>query len=178
MAKNSAKVEGLEEAVVEGITTKSKKVQTPEDAAMLQAGIDKLKELGVSDKLALVLDHLVVVWKSGDQDAIKAAKEAVIEAFGGSEALKDFIDGDFQNELEAYFGISKITPILNNIKSFYARRKTSKRKKMVILNIGGVMYNVNEAYLTSLEGKDKEEKRELVLSHEDTTEAANSIEEL
>lgn len=156
---------------------KRRREQTPEDVEAIKAGLEILKANGVDDKTLTVLENLAPVWNSGDKDAIAAAKEAVIAAFEGSDKLKDFIDGDFQEALKGFNGIAKIMPIANNIKSFYARRQSTKKAATVQVNIGGVLYQVNKAYYESIADKSKEEKRELLLAHEDT-QKANNIEEI
>ena len=174
MSDKDAMVAGLEETpVVEETKKRTKRVQTPEEKEILIAGVEKLKELGVSENLAKVL-AIVPEW-NGDKEELAAAKEAMIESFGGSENLKDFIDGDFMEELKAYFGISKVTPVLNNIKSFYARRASngSHRTATMQVSIGGTFYKVDKAYFESLADKSNEEKRELLLQHEKTTRIDN-----
>lgn len=171
------KVDGLEEVVAETTTEKKeKKVQTAKEKETIEAGVAKLNEIGVSEKLALVL-ALVPVWK-GDETEKSAAKEEVIEAFGSSDALKDYIDGDFENDVQAFMGIAKAMPILNNIKSFYARRKSSAgSRKTIQVGIGGIAYIVNQQYLSSLSELPADERKELILSHKDTKKAP-AIEEI
>lgn len=177
--ENDALEQGLEqgaEAQEQGAKARRRE-QTPEDVETIKAGLEQLKELGVDEKTMTILEHLGPVWNGSDKEAIAAAKEEVIKAFDGSEKLKDFIDGDFQTALKPFNGIAKLMPIANNIKSFYARRQTTKKAKTVQVNIGGVLYNVNKEYYESLGDKSKEEKRELLLAHNETVKA-NNIEEI
>lgn len=152
---------------------KSKKFQTPEQKTVVEAGVEKLKEVGVSENLLKVLP-LVAVWKDEDAEALAAAKDAVIESFGGIDAFKDYVTNELAEELEAFVGITKCVPIMNNIKSFYARRPGTKgRKKKVKLiqvKIGATIYNVNAEYRDSLNELPTDEKKELILSHPDTAE--------
>lgn len=182
MAKNEELAEGLEEGMgmeqedtQEEKTARRRKEQTSEDVEIIIAGVNKLKELGLSEKSAIILSHLAPVWNGTDKEAIQAAKEEVIKAFGGSEALKDFIDGDFQSEFLPWNGINKVCPIANNIKSFYARRSTSKKSAVSRVNIAGVMYTVDKAFYETLEGKSKDEKRELILAHPSCVKAVEEV---
>lgn len=171
MAKNEEMTNGLEEAMetVEAQatekTTTRRKEQTPEDVETIVAGVNKLVELGISEKAAIILKNLAPVWNGSDKEAIAAAKEEVIKAFEGSENLKDFIDGDFQSEFQPFFGIAKVMPIANNIKSFYARRNSVKKPATAHVSIDGVLYSVDKAYYETLAGKSSTEKRELLLAH-------------
>lgn len=162
--------QGLEEAAVavaaEEKTTRRRKEQTAEDVETINAGVAKLRELGVNDRTLTILENLAPVWNGSDKEAIKVAKDTVIEAFGGSDALKDFIDGDFQTELQAYNGIAKLMPIANNIKSFYARRQSTKKAATIQVNISGTLYSVDKAFYESLADASKEEKKEAILNHE------------
>lgn len=167
---------GLEENAVNTTdkkTTRRRKEQTPEDVETIKAGVAKLVELGVSDNARVILENVAHVWNSEDKEAIALAKEEIIRHFGGSEALKDYVDNDAKNELMAFAGIAKIMPIWNNFCSFYARRQSVKKAASVQVNIGGVLYNVDKAYYNSLADKSKEEKRELLLAHEGTVKAGD-----
>lgn len=164
---------GLEEAVAgQEVNQEEKKgrrrEQTQEDVDAINAGIEKLKELGLNEQTLTILATLAPVWNGNDKEAIQLAKDEVIKAFGGSEALKDFIDGDYQAVMLPFVGIAKIMPIANNIKSFYARRSSTKKPAAIQINIGGTLYSVDKTFYTSLEGKSKDEKRELVLGHPST----------
>ncbi len=160
--------EGLEINQVETVTTKTKKVkiQTPEELAVIVAGIELIKKFGVSEKFALVVD-ITPFW-NGDKEELSAKKEELIKAFEGSDKLKDYVDGEFQEELNGILGTAKIGSILNNFKSFYARRPSSKKAKLTQVNIAGTIHNVNTDYFVSIGDLPKEEKRELLLKHPDT----------
>ena len=167
-------MEGLEPVQAEVTKTKKeKKVQTAEEREVLVVGVEKLKELGVSENLQKVL-VLATDWNA-DKETLGVAKEATIESFGGSDAMKDYISGEFTDEFKPWMGISKLMPILNNIRSFYARRAsnstgTSRSKKTTQVRIAGDFYKVNKEYFDSLvaEGKSKDEIKELILTHADT----------
>ena len=176
------KFDGLEEVQEVSVeatekTARKRKEQTPEDKATLEAGVELLKEIGVSENLAKVLE-LVPEW-NGDKDTLSVVKEAVIEKFGTSNELKDYIDGAFQEEIIAFQGIAKAMPVLNNIKSFYARRETTgtKKVKTVQVSISGVTYNVNADYRDEISTLPAEDRKELLLSHADTKKA-DVIEEI
>jgi hypothetical protein len=167
-AAEDLQVEDLETATADAGASKSAKepkVLTPEEVTAIEAACDKIKTLGVSENFSKVLD-LVPVWH--DKDASAPIKAKIIEDFGGSEEFKNFIDGDFQNELQIINGLQKTVSTLNNIKSFYARRASSAKPKMVQVNIGGDLYEVNGEYLATLAGVDAVEKRSALLAHADT----------
>lgn len=166
-------VDDLETVATETVVTKEKKVKaapTAEDIAALVAGVEKIKEFGVSDSFAKVLG-MVPMWH--DTEANKATKEAIIAELGGPEKFKDYVDSEFQTELAVIGGLSKIASTLNNIKSFYARREPkagSRKVKTTQVNMGGKFYLVNSEYYASLKGLEASEKRDLLLAHEDTKE--------
>jgi len=164
------------DATTTDATTKVKKEQTPEELAVITAGIAKIKEFGVSEKFAKVMDTLCPAWNDTDKDTLTARKEEVIKEFGGSEALKDYVDTDFQKELQAIQGTAKVASILNNIKSFYARRTSTGKTKTVQVNISGTLYNVDAAYYAEISSQPKDVKKELLLAHAGTVEATNICE--
>ena len=180
-------MEGLEEGLEEGTANtettetkeaKARKEQSPEEREVLVAGVNQLLEIGVSDRLSKVLT-LAVDWNT-PKEVVSAAKEALIKEFGTSDALKDYVDAEFQKELMPFQGIAKLMPVLNNIKSFYARRENtaaSKKIKFVQASIGGVIYNVNAAYMVEITNLTGPEKKELLLAHPDTN-SVDVIEEI
>ena len=98
-----------------------------------------------------------------------AVKDSVIEFFGDSVKLKDYVDGEFQSELVALGGFSKLATTANNIKSFYARRSTKRPSKASVqVTIAGSLYSVNKSYLESIADMSKEDKREALLAHAET----------
>ena len=165
--------EGLEDVGTdiqsEATETKKEKIQSAEELAAIVAGIEKIKQFGVSERFAQVME-LVPEW-NGDKAALSIKKEEVIAKFDGSEKLKDYVDSDFQKELAAIQGIAKTASILNNIKAFYARRAGTTKTKLIQLNIAGTIYNVNAAYYAEIAGKGVQEKRDLLLNHSDTAPA-------
>ena len=178
MAKDKAQLEdGLEVAgsEVEVTETKAKRVPTEEELASMNGAIASLSATGlVSPKMAKVME-LVPNWH--DTEANKETKDAVQEYFGGSEEFKNYIDGEFQEELVSFGGFAKLATTLNNIKSFYARRAGKRPSKATTtINIGGDIYSVNKAYLESLANEEVAQKRELLLAHKDTKK--NEIESL
>lgn len=178
MSKKEILGEDLEtaNAATEEKKAKAKKLQTPEDRAILEAGVNQMKEMGVSENLAKLLD-LVPAWND-DKEALPVIKEQVIEAFEGSENLKNFVDADLDTDMMGFQGISKAMPVLNNIKSFYARRaKTARKPKNVQVSIGGVTYNVDSKYHTETADLPADERKELLLNHP-ATKKAELIEEI
>lgn len=147
--------------------SKAKKELTTEEIQALRDANEKIRQFGVSENFSKVME-MVPMWH--DTEANADTKQSVIDAFGGSDKLKDYIDGEFQDELAVIAGLAKSASILNNIKSFYARRATSgtKKVKTTIVNIAGTPYNVNSEYFASLTGVSSEEKRALLLAHADT----------
>lgn len=164
------KIDSLESegnVAAETKATKEKKVLTAEEIAALEAACEKVKQFGVSDEFAQMM-RMVPMWH--DTEANAAVKQEVADFFGGSDKLKDYVDGPFQEELAVIAGLNKVASTLNNVKSFYARRAgTGKpRVKYASINIGGEFYNVNAEYLASLAGTPAPEKKELLLAHADT----------
>lgn len=149
--------------------TSTKKVQTQEDKETLVAGVELLVKMGVPEKLAKVLP-LVPEW-NGEKENLQSVKEAVIESFEGSEKLKDYFDTEFAAEVQAFQGIAKAMPVLNNIKAFYARRESTKKAKLVQILISGTIYMVNSAYMAETASMPAEERKQLILSHADTKKA-------
>ncbi|MCK9417239.1 hypothetical protein M0Q97_11370 [Candidatus Dojkabacteria bacterium] len=178
--KNEAvKADGLEmaeTAVETTTTTKKEKIQTKEEIEVIEAGMALVKKFGVSEKFEMVMG-LAPFW-NGDKEVLSTKKEEVIKFFGGSDKLKDFVDGEFQTELNGILGTAKVGSILNNVKSFYARRQSTGRTKYVQVNISNVIYNVDAEYYNSIGTLPKEEKRELILAHPGTKEVENTIEVL
>ena len=162
--------EGLEAVETTEKVKKEKAPLTVEEIQVLKDASEKIIAFGVSDNFAKVME-LIPVWN--DKEAAAPVKQSVIDSFGGSEAFKDYIDGDFSQDLEVINGMQKGVSVLNNIRSFYARRASTRKAKLTQVNIGGKFYDVNADYLTTLAGKSKEEKRELLLAHADTKETQN-----
>ena len=162
------KIEQLESAeTTTNVAAKVKKELTAEDIAALNAATEKIQEFGVSDNFAKVLP-LVSVWH--DKELAAPVKEEVIAAFGGSEKFKDYIGAEFSTELAVIAGIQKSVSVLNNVKSFYARRgdgtPKAKKEKLMQITIGGEPYSISIAYYESLASvTDKVEKKELILAH-------------
>lgn len=187
MSKDQKLAEGLEEVVAgaETVVTekapKVKKEQTPEELAVIVAGVAQFKTVGVSENLAKVLE-LVPAWNATEEEKA-AAKTAVIDAFGGSENLKNYIDTDFIAEVLGFQGIAKAIPVLNNIKSFYARREASagttstKKVKLTQVSIGGVIYNVSVDYYEEIKALPAGERKALLLAHPSTA-TVNVAEEI
>lgn len=165
------KIDQLENvATAETAVAKVKKEVTAEDIAALNAATEKIQEFGVSDNFAKVLP-LIAVWH--DKELAAPVKEEVITAFGGSEKFKDYIGGEFAAELAVIAGIQKSVSVLNNVKSFYARRgdgtPKAKKEKLMQITIGGEPYSISIAYYESLAAvTDKAEKKALILAHEAT----------
>lgn len=178
MAKENL-ANGLEQEVAE---KKVKAVQTPEQLAEINAGLELLEQLNFDSKALELLKALAPVWKSGDVEALAAAKAQIIEAFGGSKEFKDYVGEEFKTALAPFAGIVRMIPIANNIVSFYGRRPSAEgrgRVKMISVTIDGKIYNVDANYFATLADKSREEKRELVLAHPATKEATvTTVEEL
>ena len=156
----------LETVVTE---TKEKKVQTEEDVKILKAGVEALVKMGASDKLQKLL-LLVPAW-NGDKDALPSIKEQVIESFGDVATLKDYMDADFSTDILPFLGIAKSIPVLNNIKSFYARRESAGKVKVKMQQVafGGKLYMVSSDYYQEVSAFSGAERRQLLLAHPATT---------
>lgn len=171
---NMDQLETGADVATETATKKEKKVVTAEELAAITAATEKIVEFGVSENFAKVLP-LVAVWH--DTELAAPVKAEVIEAFGGSEAFKDYIGGEFETELAVISGIGKSVSVLNNVKSFYKRRgdgtaRVSKKKTPVIqINIGGEPYTISQTYYESIVSLPNEEKKALLLAHPDTKKA-------
>lgn len=179
MAKEALEA-GLEESATTQVVTekKVKALPTAEEIKALEQACEKIRQFGVSDEFARTM-KMVPMWD--DKEANKPVKDEVIASFGGSETFKTYVDGPFQDELAVIAGLGKTLSILNNVKSFYARREgtspKSKKAKMSAVNINNTPYLVNAEYLASLSSYTKDEKRELLLAHADTR-ANDTIESL
>lgn len=155
---------------------KKEKIQTPEEVEVIEAGMALVKKFGVSEKFETVMG-LAPFW-NGDKEVLSLKKEEVIKFFGGSDKLKDYVDTEFQTELNGILGTAKVGSILNNVKSFYARRQSTGKTKYVQVNISNVIYNVDADYYNSIAALPKEEKREMILAHGATKKVENTIEVL
>lgn len=182
MSKNKQIAPDLDVMEVETIEAaeakRTRKVQTVEEKEILEAGVALMKEIGVSEKLGKLL-NLVSEW-NGEKETVAPVKEAVIEAFGGSENLKDYAGSELSEDMKAFQGISKAIPVLNNIKSFYARREnvvSTKKGKTVQVSIAGTTYNVDANYRDEIAELPASERKELLLAHARTTKA-DVIEEI
>jgi hypothetical protein len=153
---------------------------TEEDAKALEAGIVKLNEFNLSDKFKFIVSELVPNWPKGsDSEDLKKAKETVINYFGGSDKLKDYVDAEFQDELNALLGAQKALSVLNNIKSFYARRAgTTKKVPTQKVKINGTLYSVSREYFESIATETAENKKALLLAHASTKPVTEDILEL
>lgn len=172
MSKNDLNIADLEEnagqTVATEATKKEKKVVSPEDVAERVSGVAKMQEFGVTENLAKILP-LVAVWHL-DADAQKETKEAVAASFGGAEKLKDYADTDLPTDISVFAGLQKAVSVLNNVKSFYARRNpgatTSKKKvAMSAITISGEPYSVSAEYLAEIANEPRESKVALLLAH-------------
>lgn len=172
MAKDKVDADALEGTELENSTEETKaakpvKEVTPEEIDATRNAIGVLSTAGViTEKMAKVLE-MAPMWH--DTAANAATKDAVQEFFGDSSKLKDYVDGDFQEELVALSGFAKLATTANNIKSFYARRSTKRPSKVSVqVTIGGELYSVNKAFLESLVDMDKTAKREALTAHAET----------
>lgn len=157
---------------VEEKKARVKKELTAEDIKAISTAADTIEGMGVSANMSNLL-ALARKWNGSEKAALDAAKAACIEAFGGSTALKDYLEKEFAADMEAISGIQKLVSTLNSIKSFYARRATVKRVKYRPVNIttaeGTFVYKVSvEALEEAKKIDDKEARRKYLLEHPDT----------
>lgn len=177
MSKKDQIVEGdgLEVAAAEVTATETKetvkKFQTVEDKAILVAAVAAMRAIGVTPELDKILD-LVPVWKGEDAELLSATKKTVADNFGGAELLKDFCDQSFDPSMVDFAAIAKAVPVLNNIQSFYGRRKattgTRSKTKLILTIINGITYNVNAEFAESIKDMSKTDKKDALLAHPDT----------
>ena len=151
-----------------------KKVLTAEELASINAAIEVLKQSGLVSKDFEQVLKLVPNWH--DTEANKETKKEVIEAFNSSEEFKNYIDGEFQEELKNVIGFARLASILNNIKFFYARRESKGARKpkvkTTVLNIKGTAYNVSVELLKQVkadESLSQEDKFKALLEDANTT---------
>ena len=121
--------------------------------------------MGVSAEFGRLLT-LARAWNS--KETLDEAKQACIDAFGGSSALKDYLAGAFQTDIANLAGMARLVTTLNSINSFYARRKATKKVKRVVVKIKGNIYEVNKEAYESSKTMSPDERREFLLNHEDT----------
>ncbi len=168
------KTDGLE-ATTATVDKKVEKINAKRENAAKGAKV-LLGGFTPSENLVKVLTSGVVeAWNVDKEnqehvDQKAAAKEALIEAFGGSENLKAYCKDELKTDVENLRSFSDVTSVLSNIHHFYGRaKKPGKGKKaMHTITINNELYKVNTAYLASLADKPREEKIELVLAHADT----------
>jgi hypothetical protein len=173
----------LQEGAVTSPVKKEKRIQTTEEREILVKGLEAIKNSGASPELLKVAE-LAIDWNS-DKETTGIAKTVCIESFGDIEKLKDFTTSRIASEIDEFNAISKIVPVINNIKSFYARRpgvgpRQPKTKKipLVQLVIDNTTYSVNKSYFESLKDMPREEKRAAILAHADTKAYEENFERL
>ena len=150
--------------------TKKKGLTAEEMQAVVDAKV-VVAESGLVSEKAIKVMELVDNWYDTEANAEKKAE--VIESFGGVQDFKDYIDGEFQEEITKLAGFAKLISVLNLIKSFYARRASKggvkkSKVKTTIVNIGGDSYHVSAELLKSLKDAKPEEKRQAILADENT----------
>lgn len=169
MAKENVEAT-MEEKKAEKKTVK--KEFTEKDIQAIANAADTVEGMGVSEKLSNLLG-LARKWNGSDKATLDAAKNACIESFGGSAAMKDYLAVDFEKDVEGLVGIQKLMSTLNTIRSFYARRKTVSRVKYRAVNIttaeGTCVYKVSvEAIEAAKKIEDRDARRKFLLEHPDT----------
>lgn len=164
-------VEGLETIAVEEAAPKKKyvRVQSEEDRAILVAGVEQIKQIGVSENFAKILE-IVPDWFTSDKDLLAELRKNLVESFEGSENLKDYLETEeFKLEFDGFFGISKTMPVFNNIRSYYARRagvaKRTSKVKLSQVSIDGTVYNVDSEFMKGLVDMPRDERKKAILEH-------------
>lgn len=162
---------------------KSRKVKTstPEEVALHAQACEAIKEFGFSEKFQKLL-VVVPAWHNKDENAEN--KKELIESFGSSEALKDYIDSEeFAEELATLQNVSKVTSILNLVKAFYARRPKAekaprvKKGKLAVINIDGELYHARVELINEVkELENKAERVEKLLADKYTTKVEAMVE--
>lgn len=174
----SKELEKLVEETTENTEKKTwtRKPLTAEEVESVKSAIETMKELGVSENYQKLM-AAAPDWYAEDKTVKEENRKALVESFDGK--LKDYLDSEeFKQEHGKFAGLTKLMSIIGNIVSYNARRNyTSKAKaKMVVISIGGEYYTVNQDYMNSIRELPKDQRRELLLQHEDTKKN-NSIEE-
>lgn len=178
-------LEGIETSA-EAVDTKATKTaeekaaerqaKAEEKQPAVEAGIDFIKGLDtVSDKVKIVLDA-ARVWNVGSEEEVKAAKETMFEALGGAEAGKEYLNNEFQSEVEGLRGLNNAISVLNTIYHFYKKREgsgsgTSKAKK-VLVELNGANYFVSQADIEASADLSLEEKKAYLMEKGTKQEAA------
>lgn len=177
MAKEKLNLEALEgEANVENTATVSAEdaAKAAEKQALVEAGLDKISSFGVSTKMTAIID-LARVWDVAGKEEKAAAKETAFEALGGAEAAKEYLTGEFVEEVEGLRGIVPAISVLNTIYHFYKPRTSkggSKAKKAtILLDIDGTSYNVLESVFQATASLPREERIKALLEDAGTVKA-------
>lgn len=157
---------GLEQDQVKKEEKRVRKEYTAEELQQIAAAAGTLKELGVSENLKAVID---AAGEWGNKEAQADAKKALVDAFGGTEKLKAYLENEYPAEIAAFAGLRSLMTQMNSVAGYYKRREPAKRKiKVVKVNIDNVTYDVNKEFMESIANEPKEIKRKLVLEHPDT----------
>jgi hypothetical protein len=199
----SGLTEGLEaanaqagEEGVEGTEKKARRLgikdavdQDVFDKVVLATGLlEKIKDKEFFSEKLYKLLNLAIAWnkpgtvnpKIVDKDALDTAKEAAIQAFNGSENLKDYFDKEYATDISILGGIGKLVSILNNMYAFYHRRnelsERTPKKKPCHVTINDPTTGKPQLYQYSSELKSfiedpnvpKADKIKAILEHKDT----------
>lgn len=146
-----------------------RKEYSAEEIANIRAAAETLKSIGISADLEKVVDA-AKDWM--DKNAQADAKKRVLEAFGSPENLRAYLEGNFGTEFAALAGLRGLLTSINALAGYYKRREVTpkKRVKYVQISINGKLYSVNKDYMASIADKSRDERKELLLNHEDTKE--------
>ena len=158
----SKDLENLVEETAENKEEKKRwerKPMTAEEIEQVKAGIETLKELGVSENYAKLL-AAAPNWYAEDKTVKDENRKALVDSFDDAR----------------FAGITKLMAIVGNIVSYNSRRTYIPKDKMVEVSINGEVYTVNKKYMESIRELPKDERRKLLLEHADTKKA-NTIEE-
>lgn len=118
-------------------------------------------------------------WNNEDADIRKSNRDSMLSHFANIDELKNFLKSEeFETEIAIVRGASKLNTLLNLIISYYTREIKRTSTKKVVVRINGKTYKANKAYIESLaEITDPNQKREQILSHPETEEFVEEIEE-
>lgn len=163
--------QGLETEKMPVEETKKVKEQTPEEKALLVAGVTKMNEIGLTPNFAAIV-ATAPAWNDADKTVVDEARKKLVAHFGTSEALKDYLETpDFRQEMDSFQGIAKAMPTVNVIRSYYQRRANAPAKKIktIQVSIDKQPYTVSvDAFEASKAIADKEERKAFILNHPDT----------
>lgn len=156
----------MENEVKEAKTPWKRKPLTQEEIAVLKQGAEIVGKKVSKEAKRIV--ECIPAWLGEDKELTSEERKKLVESFGGSEKIREYFESEaFANDFADFIAISKVMPVVNVIKNYYAHRTSTARvsRKLVNVTIDGQLYRINEAYLQSIANKSKEERKALIMAH-------------